>query len=146
MDCAKARVILPLDPREFFLPRAPQRRWPCAGPKDPALTSVIPDPAAAAQSWYARHRVVPINHMVVVTEKLASSDPEAVREIYRLLMRGKQAAGLPKAGEIDFLPFGLAACRPALQTIIDYALQQSLIPRKIDVDDLFDETTRVLDR
>jgi len=115
-------------------------------PKDPALASVIPNPAAAAQSWYARHRVVPINHMVVVTEKLARSDPEAVREIYRLLMRGKQAAGLPKAGEIDFFPFGLAACRPALQTIIDYALQQSLIPRKIDVDDLFDETTGVIDR
>ncbi len=115
-------------------------------PKDPALASVIPNPAAAAQSWYARHRVVPINHMVVVTEKLARSDPEAVREIYRLLMRGKQAAGLPQASEIDFLPFGLAACRPALQTIIDYALQQSLIPRKIDVDDLFDETTGVIDR
>ncbi len=115
-------------------------------PKDPALASVIPNPAAAAQSWYARHRVVPINHMVVVTEKLARSDPEAVREIYRLLMRGKQAAGLPQAGEIDFLPFGLAACRPALQTIIDYALQQSLIPRKIAVDDLFDETTGVIDR
>ncbi len=115
-------------------------------PKDPALASVIPNPAAAAQSWYARHRVVPINHMVVVTEKLARSDPEAVREIYRLLMRGKQAAGLPQASEIDFLPFGLAACRPALQTIIDYALQQSLIPRKIAVDDLFDETTGVIDR
>ena len=66
-------------------------------------------------------------------------------EIYPPQAQGKQAAGLPKAGEIDFLPFGLAACRPALQTIIDYALQQSLIPRKIDVDDLFDETTSGLE-
>jgi hypothetical protein len=31
-----------------------------------------------------------------------------------------------------------------LQTVINYALQQSLIPRKIDVEELFDATTRAL--
>jgi hypothetical protein len=36
------------------------------------------------------------------------------------------------------------ACRPGLQTVINYALQQSLIPRKIDVEELFDATTRAL--
>ena len=83
--------------------------------------------------------------MVVVTEKLAKSSPE--HRVGNLPAAGARqaAAGLPKAGEIDFLPFGLAACRPALQTIINYALQQSLIPRKIDVDDLFDETTSGLE-
>jgi 4,5-dihydroxyphthalate decarboxylase len=114
-------------------------------PNDPTLKSLIADPEAAAQKWYARHKVVPINHMVVVTEKLAKTNPAAVREIYRLLAQGKKVAGLPKAGEIDFLPFGLEACRPGLQTIIDYALQQSLIPRKFAVEDLFDETTRALE-
>ena len=55
-----------------------------------------------------------------------------------------RAAGLPKPGEIDFLPFGLNACRGALQTIIKYALQQRLIPRAVAVDELFDELTRSL--
>ena len=114
-------------------------------PNDPALKSLIPDAEAAAQRWYARHKVVPINHMVVVTEKLAKSDPQTVKEIYRLLLQAKTAAGLPKAGAIDFLAFGLKACRPALQTIITYALQQRLIPRKIEVEDLFDDTTRALE-
>jgi 4,5-dihydroxyphthalate decarboxylase len=113
-------------------------------PNDPTLKSLIPDAEAAAQTWYARHNVVPINHMVVVTEKLAKSNPQTVKEIYRLLLQAKTAAGLPKAGAIDFLPFGLEACRPALQTIITYALQQRLIPRKIEVEDLFDDTTRAL--
>ena len=113
-------------------------------PNDPTLTSLIPDPRAAAETWYARHKVVPINHMVVVTEKLARSNPDVVREVYRLLAQSKKAAGLPKTGEIDFLPFGFEACRPGLQTIINYALQQSLIPRKIDVEELFDATTRGL--
>jgi 4,5-dihydroxyphthalate decarboxylase len=115
-------------------------------PNDPTLRSVIPEPEAAARSWYARHKVVPINHMVVVKEELARSHPETVREIYQLLLAAKTAAGLPKVGAIDFLPFGVEACRPALQTIVNYAWQQGLIPRKLDVDELFDDTTRALER
>jgi 4,5-dihydroxyphthalate decarboxylase len=115
-------------------------------PNDPMLRSVIPEPEAAARSWYARHKVVPINHMVVVKEELARSRPETVREIYRLLLAAKTAAGLPKPGEIDFLPFGVEACRPALQTIINYARQQSLVPRKLEVEELYDDTTRALER
>jgi 4,5-dihydroxyphthalate decarboxylase len=110
---------------------------------DPTLTTVIPDAEAAALAWFAKHKVVPINHMVVVTEKLAKSNPEAVREVYRLLVASK-AAGAPKAGAIDFLPFGLEACKPALETIVNYSLQQKLIGRKIDVAELFDDTTRAL--
>jgi 4,5-dihydroxyphthalate decarboxylase len=113
-------------------------------PDDPALTSVIADPQQAAQAWFAKHKVVPINHMVAVTEKLAKSNPEAVREVYRLLLRGKAAAGAPKSGAIDFLPFGFEAVRPAVQTVVNYALQQNLIPRKISVEELFDDTTRML--
>jgi hypothetical protein len=77
-----------------------------------------------------------------VQQKLAEANPAAIKEIYRLLLAAKTAAGLPKAGEIDFLPFGFTACRPALQTVINYALQQSLIPREIDVAELFDANTR----
>jgi 4,5-dihydroxyphthalate decarboxylase len=113
-------------------------------PNDPTLTSVIPDPEKAAQAWFAKHKVVPINHMVVVTEKLAKSNPDAIREVYRLLVRGKAAGGGPKPGAIDFLPFGHEACRPALQTVINYALQQNLMPRKISVEELYDDTTRAL--
>ena len=121
-------------------------------PDDPGLRSVIPDPDSAARRWFAQHHVVPINHMVVVSEQIARSSPEVVREVYRLLRESKRLAGAATAGArdgsgaaIDFLPFGVSACRPALQTIISYALQQSLIPRKIAVEELFDETTRELD-
>jgi 4,5-dihydroxyphthalate decarboxylase len=112
-------------------------------PNDPTLKSVIADPDAAAEKWYARHKVVPINHMVVATERLSKSDPGAVREVFRLLADSKRAAGLPGPG-IDFLPFGLDACRPALRIMIDYTVQQKLIPRALDVDELFDDTSRGL--
>ena len=113
-------------------------------PNDPMLKSVIPDPDAAAEKWYAQHKIVPINHMVVVTQKLAQSRPDAVREVFRLLAESKRAAGLPKPGTIDTLPFGLEACRPALEAMIRYSLQQKLLPRPLALDELFDDTTRSL--
>jgi len=113
-------------------------------PSDPVLKSVIPDPEGAAEHWYARHKVVPINHMVVATEKLSESNPEAVREVFRMLVESKRVAGLPRPGSIDVLPFGVDACRPALRMMIDYAMQQKLLPRPLVVDELFDDTTRAL--
>ena len=113
-------------------------------PQDKRFQSVIPEPEAAARQWHAKHGVVPVNHMVVVTQELARTQPETVREVYRMLLAGKQAAGLPKPGGFDLQPFGFAACRPALRMIIDYCVQQQLIPRRFEVEELFDDTTRAL--
>ncbi len=113
-------------------------------PNDPNFKSVIPDPDEAARLWHAKYKVVPINHMVVATESFSKSNPDAVRELFRLLAESKKAAGLPRPGAIDFLPFGLEGCRPALRTVIGYQLQQRLLPRPLEVDELFDATTRAL--
>ena len=104
-------------------------------PDDPRLQSVIPDPAAAAKAWYAKHNLVPVNHMVVVTDELARSNPQAVAEFYRLLAEGKKAAGV--AGPIDTAPFGQAANRPVLELLMSYAVQQQLIPRPLGIDALW---------
>ncbi|MBR0932493.1 hypothetical protein [Bradyrhizobium jicamae] len=109
---------------------------------DPMLQSLFADPAAEAARWYQRHGVVPVNHLVVVKEALAASRPDVVRELYDLLKRGKADAGLP-AGP-DLLPFGVEANRKPLEFVIDYCVQQDLIPRRISVDELFDDTTRDL--
>ena len=106
-----------------------------AMPKDARLQSVIHEPAAAARAWYGKHKLVPVNHMVVVTEELAARDPDIVAELYRLLEAGRRAAG--PAGDIDTVPFGKEANRPCLELLIGYALQQRLIPRRIEVDDLW---------
>jgi 4,5-dihydroxyphthalate decarboxylase len=104
-------------------------------PQDPSLKSVIPDPEAAARDWYARHRLVPVNHMVVVTEELAGARPDAVAELYRLLEAAKRAAEKP--GAIDEAPFGREANRPCLELLMSYATQQKLIPAPLAVDTLW---------
>ncbi len=106
-----------------------------AMPEDPRLQSVIPDPDAAARVWYGKHGLVPVNHMVVVTDEFAGSNPQAVAELYRLLEAGKKAAG--SQGPIDTAPFGKEANRPCLELLISYAVQQRLVPRGLAVEELY---------
>jgi len=105
-------------------------------PKDSRLQSVVPDPDAAALDWYRKHGLVPLNHMVVVTEELAGSNPNAVTELYRLLEEGKKAAGMP-AGGIDTAPFGKEINRASLELLNSYAAQQGLISRRMEFDELW---------
>jgi 4,5-dihydroxyphthalate decarboxylase len=109
---------------------------------NPQLKSLFPDPAAEAAKWYERRGVVPVNHLVVVTEQLAKSRPDVVAGVYDLLKRNKEQVGPP--GNPDFVPFGIEANRKPLELIVDYAFQQALIPRRYAVEELFDDTTRGL--
>jgi 4,5-dihydroxyphthalate decarboxylase len=113
-------------------------------PDDRRLKSVIPDPETAGKEWYAKHGTVPVNHLVVLKDSLAKSNPAAVRELFRMMHDSKKAAGLPKPGAIDFVPFGFDALKPALELMSAYALEMQLIPRRYAVEELFDETTRAL--
>jgi 4,5-dihydroxyphthalate decarboxylase len=106
-----------------------------AMPKDARLKSVVADPDGEAKAWYAKHRLVPVNHMVVVTEELAKANPDAVAELYRLLEQSRKAAG--QSGEVDTAPFGKEANRRCLELLIGYAVQQQQIPRALSVDDLW---------
>ncbi len=113
-------------------------------PTDPRLKPLIHDPAKAAEDWHRKYGALQINHMVAVKDSLSKSDPDAVREIYRLLAASKKAAKLPRPGEFDTNPFGLEANRRNLEVAIDYVHQQRMIPRRFAVDELFDDVTRKL--
>jgi 4,5-dihydroxyphthalate decarboxylase len=108
---------------------------------DPRLKPLFGDVKAEEKTWFAQHGAVPVNHFVVVSGALAASDPQTVREVFRLLAASKQAVS---QADPDPFPFGVEAIRPSLQLIIDYAAQQRLIPHAFRVDDLFDDLTRVL--
>ena len=108
---------------------------------DPKLKHLIPDAETAAQKWAKHHHGVPINHMVVVRQELSRSRPDVIKDIFRQLHESKRAAGLPDGSELDPYRFGVEACRPILEVIIDFCHQQKLIPRRMSVDELFDDTT-----
>lgn len=107
--------------------------------KEPRLRPVIPSPNEAGLSWCQRNDALPINHMVVVKDSLSQSNPFAVKEIYRVLWESKRAG--PASGALDTLQFGVGNVRRSLELIIEYAVQQRLIPRRPEVGELFDEVT-----
>jgi len=106
------------------------------------LTPLIPDAEAAAERWAEHHGGVPINHMVVIKESITQSRPDVVREIYRLLVESERAGSVSR--DHGALRFGVELVRKSLETIIDYSVRQALIPRRFEVDELFNDVTRSL--
>lgn len=105
---------------------------------DPRAKQLFPDIATEEKAWLARHGVVPINHMVVVSKQLSDTQPDVVREVHRMLQASRAAAkGKVPAFTADEMTRSLAL-------ITDYSAQQGLIPRAYTVDDLFDDVTRSL--
>lgn len=104
----------------------------------PDLKLLFPDRSKEEFSWFARNGVVPINHMVVVKQDLCERHPEVVVEVHRMLREAAVASSSAKLlldrRRIDY----------ALHLIIGYCVQQGLIPRAYDVEELFDEVTRPL--
>ena len=108
----------------------------------PGLKPLFPDVAAEEKSWFAKHGVVPINHMVVISQKLSNEHPDAVREVFRLL---QESAARARAATPAAVPtYSADEMNHSLELIIRYTAQQGLIPRAFAVDELFDDLTRTL--
>jgi 4,5-dihydroxyphthalate decarboxylase len=88
--------------------------------------------------WAAAHRILPINHMVVVSERLSKEQPDAVREVFRLLKESEARA------PASWHRFGADEMWRSLSLISEYTAQQGLIPRTFSADELFDDVTRAL--
>jgi 4,5-dihydroxyphthalate decarboxylase len=112
-------------------------------PKDPRVRTLVPDPHTAAQAWYEREGVIPINHMFVVHQDISKRRPDVVRELFRMIVESRALA--PPAITAALPPLGLEANRKQLEMAIEWSYEQKIIPRRLKVDELFDETTAQLD-
>jgi 4,5-dihydroxyphthalate decarboxylase len=113
-------------------------------PDEPSLEPLIVNAVAADNAWYAAHRYVPINHVVVVTQALADAHPHAVRAVYDLLCRGKASVAAENAGKPDKLLFGYDALRGPLEETLAFCEEQQLLPRTLTVDEIFADSERIL--
>lgn len=111
-------------------------------PKDPNVKTLVPNPHEAADEWGKRTGVLPINHIFAVRAELSKERPDVIAELYRMIKEGRAAAG--PAATKNFPPFGIEANRKTLQLAIDWSAEQKIIPRKLTVDELFDDTMRKL--
>lgn len=111
-------------------------------PKDPRVRTLIPDPHGAAKQWYKREHTIPINHMFVVHQDIVKARPDVVKEIYRVITESR---ALAPAKDLETIPpLGVEANRKGLEMAIDWSFEQKIIPRRLSVDELFDDTTAAL--
>ncbi len=109
-------------------------------PNEPRAKTLIPNALEAGAQWHRKTGAMSINHLFVVSAEVAKR-PDVMREIWRMLEETK-AAMPPQKGGIDFLPFGVENNRKNLELIMRYSFEQQMIPRRMSVDELFDDVTR----
>jgi len=126
------------------------------GPVDPAATRpLIAEPESAAFDWFQRTHIYPFQNVVVVKDTLLEAHPWVAGELFDAFKQSTTAyleqldrdgpttpddAALLRRREIvggDPLPTGIAPNRRALQTIMEFALDQRILTRTPDVTELF---------
>jgi 4,5-dihydroxyphthalate decarboxylase len=105
-------------------------------PKDPRIATLIPDAMEAGAAWSKREGYIPINHMFVVHKDVAANNPDAVREIYRMLVESRAAA--PESVIAKLPPVGFEANRKGIEAAIDLSFEQKIIPRRLSYEELFE--------
>jgi 4,5-dihydroxyphthalate decarboxylase len=111
---------------------------------DPRLKPVVPDSEEVSRKWAETHGGVPINHMLVMRKSIVQSRPDVGREVFRTVLESRRGMDSSQDSKLDPLRFGIENVRKALELAIDMSLVQKFIFRKLSVDELFDDTTRVL--
>lgn len=110
---------------------------------DPRLRHLVSDHDAAARTWADKHGA-PINHMLVIRNRLSQTRPDIVRDVFRMFKESRDIAIRSGDKNAEQLKFGIEPNRRSLEKIIGLAFEQKLIARRFSVDELFDDTTRGL--
>ncbi len=118
------------------------------------IERLFPDPLAAGAAYYAKTGVYPINHTIVVRDSVLQDNPDIARILFNAFKSSKDAhlarldakTDLEPADETaialaeivgDPFPFGVETNRKALDTVIDFALDQRVIAERTSAADLF---------
>ena len=119
---------------------------------------IFPDPLEAEQDYYEETGIFPIMHAVVVKDDVLEAHPWLAQKLYDAFEAAKERllANLEKTGWVPLVWSGLHLERQqelfgedpwvygltsenthALETMIEYATNQELIPEAYDVEELF---------
>ena len=120
----------------------------------PQIQPLISDARDAGYAYFRKTGVYPINHALVVKDSLLKGQPRSAAELFNAFKAAKKiylthleaAQNLSPADEAvialkqvvgDPFPFGIDRNRKALETIIQFAVDQQVIPEKFTVEELF---------
>lgn len=125
----------------LMLPKAPQRTSDWASP--------FPDTERAQIDYYRASRVLPIMHLVVMSERVATEHPDLPSRLIggfaaakRLARRQKPIATLSDQDSEEIFgadpwPYGIDENWPSISVFLGYARAQGLLDRALRPEDLF---------
>jgi 4,5-dihydroxyphthalate decarboxylase len=127
--------------------------------RNPDIVRLIPDYRQVEQDYYRRTKIFPIMHLIVIRRDVYEKHPFIAQSLFDAFCESKRRAlhlmrelgalryMLPwltaDIDEIDAVfggdpwPYGVEPNRPTLEAMVSYMVEQSFIPRKIPVEDLF---------
>jgi len=113
-----------------------------APPADkPHIKPVFANPETDSRDWYARHRVIQINHMIVLRRSLVEEQPDVPRRLMDLLAQSRPADET-EASRLAH-PAGLQRVRPHLDFAIDMVHRQGLTRERAPLESLFHSATLI---
>jgi 4,5-dihydroxyphthalate decarboxylase len=125
----------------------------------PQIQPLIPDARNAGFAYFRKMGVYPINHVVVIKSSILEAEPWVAEELFTTFKAAKNAylthlragKGLSPTDEnfvsvsqvvgSDPFPFGIEANRKTLETIIQFAVDQGVIPKAVNPEELFVRNT-----
>ncbi|MEK7214234.1 MAG: ABC transporter substrate-binding protein [Chloroflexota bacterium] len=123
-------------------------------PSTPDIRYLIDNPNEAAADWYKRNGIYPVNHTVVIQDKVLQAEQWVAEELFNALRTSKdlyvqrlRSSGPANAedenrtramailGGADPLPYGVEANRKGLETLIKFAADKKILPRPYRLDE-----------
>lgn len=123
----------------------------------PDVTPLIPDPTGAALTALRERGLYPINHLVVVRDDVLRAHPDLARDLFDAFVRAKQVyldrltnGGIASPTAVDRLhqqvheltgadplPYGIEPNREVLERLVRTAVDQKILSRPVELEDVF---------
>ncbi len=127
---------------------------------DPGVRRLFDDYKAEEAAYFKQTGIFPPMHTVVIRRRVYDAHPWVARSLYKAFCVAKQDCALDRLfdgqlrfalpllhaaveesrrtfGDIDMWPYGLQANRHTLETLVQYSVEQGLIPAPVPVEELF---------
>ena len=131
--------------------------------ESPHVKPLIPNALDAGLAALRRRGDYPINHTVVIRNDVLAANPGLAPDLFDAFARAKAIyIERLRAGRIDAtsstdrlfsrvmditgdpLPYGIDPNRLALESLVQYAVEQRILPRRVPIEELFVPGTRTL--
>ncbi len=133
---------------------APKPGWEAKQQPD-SYRELLPDAPRLEAAWYRRTGIHPFHSVIVIKDDILKAQPKIATSLYHAFLEAK-ALWLPalRSGDAnsaddqayrdlipllgdDPLPYGIAPNRKSIEALIDYSVQQGLMPQRLSIEELF---------